>query len=137
MAKIKINVPAVVKAFLTTTRTVMRKAGIKVHGNRKYNVIVSDKGVQLDLPLHYIYVDEGRKPNTTPPPVKAILIWIKRRKIKIPDKMTDLQLAYAISRSIGVKGIKARPFLQVLTVELGILVRDYVADVLNSHKYTK
>jgi len=49
---------------------------------------------------YFIYVDQGRKPNSTPPPVAPIKKWCNQKGI-------DESLAYAIAKSIGKKGIPA------------------------------
>lgn len=49
-------------------------------------------------------VEKGRRPGKTPPPVSAIKKWLKRVG-------GDPNAAFVIARSIGEKGVKARPFL--------------------------
>ena len=49
---------------------------------------------------YFIYVDEGRKPNSTPPPVAPIKEWCRQKGI-------DEGLAYAIAKGIGKNGIPA------------------------------
>ena len=63
------------------------------------------------------YIDSGRRPRSTPPPIQPILDFISRKGITATH-LTSLQLAYAISRSIGIKGIKERPFLDKLHEEI-------------------
>ncbi len=50
------------------------------------------------------YVDKGRRPGATPPPVSKILPWVKSKKLKFGK--SDLQTAFIVARSIGKKGIK-------------------------------
>ena len=84
---------------------------------KNIEVYVDDFCVVIELPEYYKFIEAGRKPNSTPPPSKAILNWIKVKKIiprsynggKIPTKE---QLSYIIARSIGRKGIKPRPFIK-------------------------
>lgn len=76
--------------------------------------------VQINLEEYWKYIEYGRKAGSKQPPIKAIHDWIVKkniipRPIKLKSGKTripsQLSLAYVISRSIGIKGIKARPFL--------------------------
>lgn len=49
---------------------------------------------------YFIYVDKGRKPNSTPPPVAPIKEWCIQKGI-------DEGLAYYIAKNIGINGIPA------------------------------
>ena len=49
---------------------------------------------------YFIFVDDGRKPNSKPPPIAPIKKWCSQKGI-------DEDLAYAIAKSIGRKGIPA------------------------------
>ena len=49
---------------------------------------------------YFIYVDQGRKPNSKPPPIAPIKEWCEQKGI-------DVNLAYPIAKSIGKKGIPA------------------------------
>jgi len=71
------------------------------------------------------FVDSGRGANKKPPPVRAISDWIVRNGIHAKN-LTTLQLAFAISRSIGKKGIKPRPFLNRLSDEVAELVKIHI-----------
>lgn len=57
---------------------------------------------------HWIYVDKGRRPNSTPPPVKPIKEWCRIKGI-------DEGAAYAIAKSIGRYGIPPTNFFTVST----------------------
>jgi hypothetical protein len=50
------------------------------------------------------YVDRGRRKGATPPPIKPIQDWIKKKGL-------DLN-AYAIAKSISKKGIKPYPWIE-------------------------
>lgn len=56
--------------------------------------------LQIFAEDYFIYVDKGRKPNSTPPPVAPIKEWCKQKGM-------DENIAYAIAKSIGKKGIPA------------------------------
>jgi hypothetical protein len=74
----------------------------------------------LDAMNYLINVDKGRGRNRTPPPIWAIVNWIKARGINIRDSKgkfvkgsimnsADKQrkLAFAISKKIGSRGVRA------------------------------
>jgi hypothetical protein len=56
--------------------------------------------LQIFAEDYFVYVDKGRKPNSTPPPVEPIKVWCRQKGI-------DEGIAYAIAKSIGKKGIPA------------------------------
>lgn len=78
--------------------------------------------------IYASFVHDGRKPGATPPPVTPILEWVKKKPIRIRDKVTNkfkkmgekhpkydgtvdqVGLAFAIAKSIGKKGIAAFPY---------------------------
>ena len=70
----------------------------------------------ITMPGYAEFVDKGRRPGDRPPPVKAIKDWIQQRSITVPG-FTQPQLAYAIARSIGKKGIKPTPFIEAGVIE--------------------
>jgi hypothetical protein len=49
-------------------------------------------------------VNSGRNPGTTPPPASALHDWV-RRKLGVRDEKEVKQISYAISKSIGERGI--------------------------------
>lgn len=50
---------------------------------------------------HAVYVENGRRPGATPPPAKALEGWCERH-------LGRADLAWAVARSIGKKGIRTR-----------------------------
>ena len=66
----------------------------------------------VDVKPYGRYVDEGRKPGKWPPR-KAIREWIKQKGIRPRNKQTEEQTTFLIQRSIGIRGIKASPFLDI------------------------
>jgi len=77
------------------------------------------------------YVDEGRRKGATPPPIKAILNWIKVKRIPIdggrtktivarskkqPQNKQMEQMAYAIARGISKNEIKATNFTKPIAI---------------------
>tara|TARA_R110002153_G_C13125983_1_gene479362 strand:- start:145 stop:633 length:489 start_codon:yes stop_codon:yes gene_type:complete len=71
----------------------------------------------ITLPLYGIYVDEGsERKKGGMPPVRAIIDWIKQKRISVPAAMTPVQFAWAIAKNIEKKGQrfkKPKPFIQV------------------------
>lgn len=73
-----------------------------------------------NLPLYWQWLEQGRPPTTrhAPPPLQpSILDWIREKGItpragkngKVP---TDVQLSWAITRTIHKQGYKGRPMLR-------------------------
>jgi hypothetical protein len=73
--------------------------------------------VEVFMPNYAIYVEKGRKPGVKAPPVSVIVAWIKRKKIPLRGGRINA-VAYAIARSIGRWGIKAKPFIERSADEL-------------------
>jgi hypothetical protein len=71
----------------------------------------------IQLPLYGIYVDNGaERKKGGMPPVKAIIDWIKQKRISVPSAMTPIQFAWAVAKNIEKKGQrfkKPKPFIQV------------------------
>lgn len=71
----------------------------------------------ISLPLYGIYVDEGsERKKGGMPPVRAIIDWIKQKRISVPAAMTPTQFAWAVAKNIEKKGQrfkKPKPFIQV------------------------
>ncbi len=82
-------------------------------------VTATPEGITLPitLPLYGIYVDEGsERKKGGMPPVRAIIDWIKQKRISIPMAMTPTQFAWAVAKNIEKKGQrfkKPKPFIQV------------------------
>jgi len=82
-------------------------------------------GFEIRFNEYVHFIDSGRGANKKPPPVRAIHDWIIRYNIQ-PQNISTLSLAFAISRSIGKKGIKPRPFLNRLSDEVANLVKLHI-----------
>jgi hypothetical protein len=93
--------------------------------------IYQDGELVLSMPNYADFIDKGRSSNTTPPPINAIRKYIRDKNIRIPEGSTETSLAYAISRSIGKKGIKARPFLERLQIEVQNILELYIFEQIN------
>lgn len=94
-------------------------------GNNKFEV-------KLELAHYWKYVENGRKAGKWPP-ISAIEKWIEIKPI-IPRPMkngklpTTQQLAFLISRKIGLEGIKPRPLLQQTIDEVWDIMNEYIAE---------
>jgi hypothetical protein len=106
------------EVMVETVQDSMLKFGLEdssIIKNVKYTI--TDNSVSLVIPDYWRFIEFGRKPLSTPPPVSSILRWIDKKGISF--KGSKNSLAFAISRSIGKRGIKARPFLANAFTELG------------------
>jgi len=117
------------ESVLKVVGDVLYKAKIDVKEtlSTAFEVKVNNKQIDVLIPGHYSFVDKGRKKGKRPP-VRAILNWIRQKKISIPQGITELSFAYAVVNSIENKGIKAKPFISNLRKEIGSLVRTYVSN---------
>lgn len=117
---------------------------------QQYQVITkSDNGdptISIQFPSYAKNVDEGRQSDSKAPPINAILQWIKTKGInnnstksqsgtskakseaKDTEPITDEQLAFIIAKSIAKNGIAARPFLNELTNDLQLVIKEYIKD---------
>lgn len=90
--------------------------------------------VQLSLEDYWKYVENGRKPGKWPP-ISAIEKWIEIKPV-LPRPMsngklpTTQQLAFLISRKIGLEGIAPRPLLQQSIEEVWDIMREYLEEAL-------
>jgi hypothetical protein len=71
------------------------------------------------------FIDSGRRAGATPPPIAPILDYIERKNIS-PTNISKERLAFAISRAIGKRGIKPRPFLDRLHEEVTELIKIHI-----------
>lgn len=90
--------------------------------------------VQLSLEDYWKYVENGRKPGKWPP-ITAIAKWVEIKPV-IPRPMkngklpTTQQLAFLISRKIGLEGIKPKPLLEQSVEEVWDVMREYLEEAL-------
>ncbi len=91
-----------------------------------------DGEIIISMNDYAIYVNQGRRAGSKQPPQRAILRWILRNPtINIPQGMTAEQLSFVIARSIGIKGIKAKPFLEQLNEDVVELTTKYIFNKVN------
>lgn len=102
------------------------------------NYIFKENGgtfeVSLELADYWKYVENGRKAGKWPP-ISAIAKWIEIKPV-LPRPMdngklpTTQQLAFLISRKIGLEGIAPRPLLQQSIEEVWDIMREYLEEAL-------
>ena len=85
----------------------------------------------ISMENYGIYVDEGseRGPGK-PPPVQAIVDWIKRKGISPPQGMTTKTYAFIIARSIGKKGQRFKQPKPFITPSVEFVANSYLPKVL-------
>jgi len=102
---------------LTLAQWVMDKQGLadsKLREDIDYMITHSDN-VMIELLFNdYItYIEKGRKPNSSIPPISTIRDWALRKNIP-----TDNDTLYAIAKAIARDGIAPRPIMDLLITEL-------------------
>jgi len=74
-----------------------------------------DFKIEIDINDYWVYIENGRKPNSKPPPLKAMINFVKKNNLPLNKggKLYTVEsLAYVIGRSIAKKGIKPKHSLQ-------------------------
>lgn len=95
-------------------------------------VIDSTPSIKIDAPDYFIYFDKGRKPFTKKIPIRAILKWIRTKRIKARDSrgrftsITTNQLAYMIQNSIYNIGIRPRNVIKKTLQQIDKLYKNNV-----------
>lgn len=122
-----LNIKPLIADINTVLRATLTRIGLGDSRLLQGDLIRFDESVTFTVKFkeYAHYIDTGRRPNQTPPPIAPILEFIERRNIN-PANITRRQLAFAISKSIGKKGIKARPFLDDLHKELTELIKIHI-----------
>ena len=100
--------------------------------------IIEDRGksieVKLSLNDYAKYIENGRKPGKWPP-ISAIQKWIEIKPV-LPRPMsngqlpTTAQLAFLISRKIGLEGIAPKPLLQECINNVWDVMKEFLEEAL-------
>lgn len=87
-----------------------------------YRLDITTTGIVLKFIAldYYIDIEEGRAPNSKMPPIDVIRKWMISRGI--PDKPGT---AFLIARSIGIKGIRPKPYFR----EVRIQAEEYIPKI--------
>jgi hypothetical protein len=107
---------------------------IKLEGIKYRNGIFN---IEINIADYWKYIEYGRRAGAKMPPVNVIEKWITKKNI-IPRPITlksgkqviptTKSLAFVIARSIGIKGIKPRPYLNDSLDEIRLNLIDKLKD---------
>lgn len=107
---------------------------IKLEGIKYKNGIFN---IEINIADYWKYIEYGRRAGAKMPPVSVIEKWITKKNI-IPRPITlksgkqviptTKSLAFVIARSIGIKGIKPRPYLNDSLDEIRLNLIDRLKD---------
>lgn len=110
-------VQSIAEDALTLAQWVMDKQGLKDSQAREdidYTISQSDNiMIELLFDDYITYIEKGRKPNSTIPPISTIRDWALRKNIP-----TDNGTLYAIAKAIARDGVAPRPIMDLLITEL-------------------
>lgn len=111
-------------------------ASDNLYNSVRYILEANDKSISVSLNLadYYIYVENGRRAGKMPP-IGKIERWIEVKPVlptpsnngRIP---TVRQLAYLISRKIGLEGIKPKPLLQQSITNVWDVFEEYISEAI-------
>lgn len=111
-------------------------ASDNLYNSVRYILEANDKSISVSLNLadYYIYVENGRRAGKMPP-IDKIERWIEVKPVlptpsnngRIP---TVRQLAYLISRKIGLEGIKPKPLLQQSITNVWDVFEEYISEAI-------
>lgn len=97
---------------------------------------VQNNSVLVYMPFYYRFIESGRKPGVTRVPVSALVDWVQRKNVPVPQGMTRLGFVFAIRENIYKNGIKARPFvaeaIDLATDELSIRIFGEIDEYIKS-----
>lgn len=131
MTNIINNIANITESVLKTIINILNIANIDSDNSdrKKFRVSINEKEIDVVLPAYYLYVDSGRKAGKRPP-IDVIMEWIIRNKIRLPSGMTLKSYAFLVARVIGRKGVKPRPFIDILLEEISNLVSDEIYNTI-------
>lgn len=85
---------------------------------------------EILMPPYVQYIESGRNKGAKQPPIGAIIDYIRDKNIKSLKGTSEKQLAFAIARSISIKGVKPRPFLEQLQKEINEILLRYLNELV-------
>lgn len=103
---------AVGQAVVLSIQEELRSMGLKdsrIINLVDYAISANGRTLEILLPDYYIYIEKGRRPGATPPPLGPLIQWMKQRRIA-PGR--EGRIVWAIRTAIARRGIRARPFLK-------------------------
>lgn len=124
-------------AVKATIRASMERNGVNPRSNKNtlsesdlYKELQSDAiGYELIRVLihdYYVYINDGSKYTTKPPPVEAIRNWCRESGLK-----SDNSVVFAIREAIFQRGIEARPFMDEAWSDVDKLFDGFADRILN------
>lgn len=130
-----------VKEMLTVLIPELRKAGAIVMNRRGISVdsdlinsfefdVVQNKKLVIKANDYYNYVDKGRRPGTDKVPIRPLIRWMRKYRVRPSANQTYTQLAYAIQQSIYKSGIKGKNYLDRLYDVYGSVTEEELGDYL-------
>jgi hypothetical protein len=105
-------------SFATTLRNFKKIATQKTYKSMRTQITKGAYITNIDLYAEksLYFIQKGRRAGAKPPPISPIEEWIKAKKIQFQDKrgrnLSTKSMAFIISRSIGIKGIKPTPLVE-------------------------
>lgn len=147
MIDLKAIQEAILEEATIAARQVMIRAGVPAKSDliKNTEMTVDANGAFVLLSNdYYIYLSEGRRPRARKVPIKPLLDWIKKYRIKGRNKrgrfITNNQLAFAIQNGIFKNGIRGRKYadkvdnvtLEILAEQTTELLSESVADAMFS-----
>lgn len=120
-----------VKDIVTIINGILKKVGLSNInlGTKSFSFKINNNILELELPKHWQYVDMGRKPGSYPP-LEVIYKWVLDKKITNAED--SKRISYAIQRSIFKKGIKPKPFLDLIREEILKYIENKITTYFNS-----
>jgi hypothetical protein len=116
-----LEINKLIKDIDNTLGLTLSKVGLSNSNlSKNTKIIISQDVLRVIMPDYAIYVDKGRRGGKRPP-IKAILNWMKQAGINTKG-VRQIDIAYAISNSIGQKGIKPRPFIDTFQKSITNLI---------------
>ena len=113
--------------------TIMRKYDLdKSNLVKESRFLYTDNHIIILMGDYAEYIDEGRGKGKQAP-IKDIMRWIRTSAVNVPNGLTVEDFAWAVSKSIGQNGIKARPFIQQLNEEVNKLVLKFIFNQVNKN----
>lgn len=104
---------ALVEEIIQQLKTAGKEATGNLAKSIDYELIEALDLISINIKAadYFEYVDQGRRPNSTPPPSAPIIKWAKKKglpkfKTAKGKPISDKARGFIIARSIGKKGIK-------------------------------
>lgn len=94
-----------------------------IYKDINYRIDEKNNKVELLIPDYYKFIESGRKIRISKVPIEVLLKWMKRKGIA---RGRENKVVYAIQRSIYLKGIKPKPFLDKATDDIDEQIETFI-----------